>query len=107
MNEMKNNLQFYFCLNLTDLVVKFAVDSLVPGIQKLKCVAAITIHVSKAIGSATIRKQNGHLMSGLWPKRQKVPEHVRIFQVRYRVALLGVYEAWKLEHKRSAPQRCI
>lgn len=34
-------------------------------------------------------------MSRLWPKSDKVPEHVRIFQARLRVPLLCMDERWK------------
>lgn len=74
------------------LEVEFTIDWLVLSIDKLEGVRAIAVHVTIAVRSTSIGEEKRHLMSGLWSKRDKVPEHVGIFQVSSWISLLSMNE---------------
>ena len=58
--------------------MEFAIHCLVLRIDHLECVAAITIHVTVAIGNTTVAKQEGHLVRCLWTQGNEIPKHVWI-----------------------------
>ena len=58
--------------------MKLAVDWLSILVHHFESVRTIAIHVTVAIWDTTITKQEGNLMSGLWTKANKVPEHINI-----------------------------
>jgi hypothetical protein len=60
-------------------------------------VTAEAVHVPVAVGSAAIRKQDGHLMQRFRGQRPEVPHHRRRLQIRFRIALLRVNEIAKLQ----------
>ena len=60
------------------LHVELAVDSLAFGIDELERVAAVAVHVPVAVGRAAVREQERHLVSGLRPQADEVPEHVGV-----------------------------
>ena len=77
--------------------MELAVHGLSVLVHELERVTAVSVHVAHTIWSTTIREQEGHLVGGLWPQRDEVPEHVMVFEVSDRVTLLGVDEARELE----------
>jgi hypothetical protein len=60
--------------------MEFHVYSLVLIIYSLECMRAITIHMTKSIWNASVRKQKHDLMCGFRSQREEVPEHVTILQ---------------------------
>ena len=80
---------------LVGLVVELAVDWIALGIDHLEGVRSVSVHVPVPVGGAPIGKQEGHLVGGLRPQGDEVPEHVGVLQVGLGVALLGVDEAAK------------
>ena len=48
------------------LKMEFTVVSLALFVDQFKGVTSITIHMSESIGSSTVRKQEGHLVSSFW-----------------------------------------
>ena len=66
-------------------------------IDPLVGVGAITIHVSIAIWSSTIREKNGNLLKSLRAITPEVPSHVSILAISLRISLLAVDEIWELD----------
>ena len=62
----------------THLHVELAVDGLAFSIHQLERVAAVAVHVPVAVGRAAVRGQERHLVSGLRPQADEVPEHVGV-----------------------------
>ena len=60
------------------LAVELAVHCLSICIDKFESVASITIQMPVSIRSASVREKERHLVSGLWPQGDEVPEHVMI-----------------------------
>ena len=58
----------------------------------LKRMGAVAVHVSEAIGRASIRVEDRRLVERLGAEGEEVPLGVRVLQMRGRVALLGVDE---------------
>lgn len=81
---------------MTNLEVEFTVDGLIFGIDHLEGVTTVAVHVAEAVRSSTIPEQEGHLVVGLGPEGDEVPEHVRVLHVSFRVTFLGVDEAWEV-----------
>ena len=81
------------------LHVKLAVNRCVVCVDKLESVTSIAIHAAVSVRRASVGEEEGHLMCGFRSQRDEIPEHVGIFQVRLRIALLGVNEARKLKKK--------
>jgi len=65
------------------LIMEFHIHSLVLIIYSLKCMRAVTIHVTISIWNASVGKQKHDLMCGFRPQGQEVPEHVTILQYRF------------------------
>uniref|UniRef100_A0A182JAW5 Uncharacterized protein n=1 Tax=Anopheles atroparvus TaxID=41427 RepID=A0A182JAW5_ANOAO len=78
---------------LIRLEVELAVHRLALGVDQLERVRTVPVHEPVAVRDAAVREQEHHLMRRFRAQRDKVPEHVRILQVRRRVALLRVDEA--------------
>ena len=66
------------------------------GVDQLERVRAVAVHVSEAIGRAAVREEERDLVTRLRSQCDKVPEHVRVLQMRHWIALLCVNEAGKL-----------
>ena len=62
------------------LPVELAVHCHIVLVDQLEGVAAIAVHVAIAIGRATVREQEGHLVSSLWSQRDEIPEHVWVLK---------------------------
>ena len=77
----------------THLHVELAVDGLAFSIHQLERVAAVAVHVPVAVGRAAVREQERHLVGGLRPQADEVPEHVGVLEVSGGVPLLGEDEA--------------
>ena len=60
--------------------MELAVDGLVVLADQLEGVATVAVHVAIAVRCAAVGEQETHLVSGLWPQRDEVPEHVRVLQ---------------------------
>lgn len=56
--------------------MKLAVETFSIFVDKLESVRAVAVHMAIAIGNSPVTEQEGHLVSSLRPKRDKVPEHV-------------------------------
>ena len=67
------------------------------GADQAVGVAAEAVHVTIAIGNATVREQDGDLVQCLRRVRPEVPHHLRAFQVALRQALLGVDKVREFE----------
>ena len=66
--------------------MELAVDWLAILVHHFECVTAITVHVTITIWGATIREEEGHLVSGFWTKGDEVPEHVRVLDnIKYKL----------------------
>ena len=63
------------------LIMEFHIHCLVLIIHGLKCMRAVTIHVTIAIWNASVGKQKHGLMHGFRSQGQEVPEHVTILQL--------------------------
>lgn len=62
------------------LIMEFHIYSLVLIIYSLKCMRAVTIHMTIPIWNASVRKQKHDLMCRFWSQGEEVPEHVTILQ---------------------------
>lgn len=51
---------------------------------------SITVHVPVAVGYSSVGEKESELMSALRSQAEKIPEHICVFQVRTRIALLSV-----------------
>ena len=60
------------------------------GVDPLECVRAVSVHVSVAVRSASIREEDGHLVHGLGGVLPEIKDHVWICQVGGWVSLLAV-----------------
>lgn len=78
---------------LSGLEVELAVVSFALLVGELEGVRAVAVHESVAIRGAAVAEQEHDLVRGLRSQRDEVPEHVGVFQMRLRVAFLGVDEA--------------
>ena len=58
--------------------MELAVDGASCSIDHLEGVGAIAVHVAVTIRDASVTKEEGDLMGGLWTKGDEVPEHVHI-----------------------------
>lgn len=67
------------------------------GIDPLKGVRSISIHVAITIGSSTVRHENGNLMKSLRGVGPEVPGHLGALDTSLRVSLLGVDEIRELD----------
>lgn len=54
--------------------------------------AAVSVHVPVGCRSAPVGEQNGDLVDGLGGQRKKIPEHIGVFAVGCRMALLCMDE---------------
>ena len=61
--------------------MELAVHRFVVLVDQLERVAAVAVHVAVAVRRAAVREQEGHLVRGLWPQCDEVPEHVGVLQV--------------------------
>ena len=66
------------------LVVELAVDGLAPVVDQFEGVGAVAVHVAVAVRDAAVREQERHLVRGLRPQRNEVPEHVSILTATQR-----------------------
>lgn len=73
-----------------NLKMELAVDWVSLSVDQLKCVRAVAVHESIAIGSASVAEQERDLMRSFWTQRDKVPKHVGVFQMSDRISFLGV-----------------
>mmetsp|Transcript_6797 Transcript_6797/g.25364 ORF Transcript_6797/g.25364 Transcript_6797/m.25364 type:complete len:338 (-) Transcript_6797:82-1095(-) len=78
------------------LVVKLDPELLALSIHPLVSVGGESVQVSERVWSSTVRKQEHHLVHGLWIQREEVPERVWVWEVALRILLLGVNEIRKL-----------
>ena len=62
--------------------MELAVDGLVVSVDQFEGVAAVAIHVAKAVRGTTVPKEEGHLVVGLRAQRDEVPEHVHVLRGR-------------------------
>jgi len=81
---------------LLRLEVPFDRAQFILGIDQTECVAAETVHVTVAVGSAPVGKQDCHLLQGFGRKRPEIPHHVRGLQIVLRIALLRMDEIAEL-----------
>ena len=65
------------------LIMEFHIYSLVLSIYSLKCMRAVTIHMTISIWNASVGKQKHDLMCGFWSQGEEVPEHVSVLQYRF------------------------
>lgn len=72
----------------TDAPVDLSVDELALFVDKLECMARVTVHVTETVGSSAIREQNHHLVNGLGVQRQVV--------LKKRVSIMGDEDTSKL-----------
>lgn len=77
---------------LISLEVKLAVNCFSALVYKFKSMRTIPVHVSITIRYATIREEEGYLVSGFRAKANKVPEHVSILKMCFWISLLGMNE---------------
>ena len=77
--------------------MEFTIHSLILVVDKLEGVTSVSVHVSVAVGCSTVGEQECHLVSGLGTKTNEIPKHVSIFQIGFRIALLCVNKARKLQ----------
>ena len=60
------------------LGVEFDIDGFSLLVNHLKCVTAVTVHVTVTVRCTSVREQERHLVTRLWAQCDKVPEHVSI-----------------------------
>jgi len=88
------------CLEVLYTGVSFKVyfdkEGLVPGIDKFEGMTAVSVHVSEAVGSASVAEHVCYLVDSLWYIAPEIPYHIRVFQVGLRVTLLCMDEIWEL-----------
>lgn len=84
--------------SLVGFVVEFAENWFTLRIDQLESVRSVAVHVPVPVWNTPIGEQEHHLMNCLRPERHKVPEHVRVLQVRLGVAFLGVDE-WRKQDR--------
>jgi len=70
-------------------------------------VAAVPVHVPVRLGRPAIGEEDGHLMHRFGGQGEKIPEHVGVFEVRGRIALLGVDEVRELERVADEEHRGV
>lgn len=78
------------------LEVPLDVEGLAGLVHPLEGVRAVSVHVSVAVGGASVRHEDGELVDGLGSQGEEVPEHVRALEVGLGVTLLGVDEIREL-----------
>jgi hypothetical protein len=65
------------------LIMEFHIHSLIVSIYSLKCMGAVTIHMTMSIWNASVGKQKHGLVCGFRSQGDEVPEHVTILQHRF------------------------
>jgi hypothetical protein len=68
-----------------NLEMEFAVDWLVIFVDKFEGVTSVSVHTSVAVWRASIGEQEGHLVGGLRPQGDEVPEHVRVLSKKKKI----------------------
>jgi len=66
------------------LIMEFHIHSLILIVYSLKCMGAVTIHVTMSIWNASVGKQKHDLMCGFRSQGKEVPEHVTILQYKFK-----------------------
>ena len=79
------------------LVVELAVDGLSVLVDHLEGMGAIAVHVTMAIGDASVTKQERDLVGGLRTKSNEVPEHVGILWRKERGRMLGEHRGRRVD----------
>ena len=52
---------------------------------------AVAVHVTVAVGGASVAEEEGHLVGRLLAQSQEVPEHVRVLCVERQTCGVGLY----------------
>ena len=63
----------------------------------LEAVASVSVHVTERLGGSPVREQNRYLMKRFWSQRQKISEHICIFEIGLRITFLSVNKIRKLQ----------
>ena len=72
-------------------------ESFTLRIDPLECMGTVSVHVSVAIWSSTVRHENGDLMEGLRGVGPEVPGHLCRLNSSLRVSLLAMDEIWEFD----------
>jgi len=78
------------------LEVELDVEDFSLGINPLEGVRSISIHVSVAIRSTSVREEDGDLVAGFRNEGKEIPEHIGVLAVSLRISLLCVDEIGEL-----------
>ena len=92
---------------LVGLVMILDKELLVLGVNPLKGVRAVSIHVPEAIRGSTVGHQNGHLVESLGRVTPEIPGHVRVLHTGLRVPFLAVDEVRELDWVLDEKDRCV
>jgi hypothetical protein len=60
-------------------------------------VGRVPVHVSVAVWSTSVTKQNGDLMESFWRKAPEVESHIRVLGIVRGITLLAVNKIWELD----------
>lgn len=81
--------------------------SLTLRVNPLEGVGGVAVHVAVAIGSATIREEDGDLVEGFGGEGPEVPSHVGVLRASLRVSLLAVDEVRELHGVLDEEHGCV
>ena len=65
-------------LEITHLIVEFAINRFSILVDELEGVGAVPVHVTVSIGGTPVTEEEGNLMASFGAKCDKVPKHVWI-----------------------------
>ena len=92
---------------LVSLVMILDKELLVLGVNPLKGVRAVSIHVPEAIRGSTVGHQNGHLVESLGRVTPEIPGHVRVLHTGLRVPFLAMDEVRELDWVLDEKDGCV
>ena len=70
-------------------------------------VGRVSVHVSVAVWSTSVTKQNGDLMKSFWRKAPEVESHIRVLGIVRGITLLAVNKIWELNWILDEEYGCI
>jgi predicted protein tyrosine phosphatase len=90
--------------------VHLTVDPLALLVDKLHCVAGVTVHLAPTVGNTAVTHEDHDLVDRLRVLREVVPEDsgvIGVGEVGLRVTLLGVDEVRELGGVAKEEDRCV